>query len=100
VLVPFPHTRAFEELNRENRIFSHDWDEYTADRVVFHPKQMTPEKLQELFYYGWDSFYRDESQEFKMFKLLRAVTEKEAADQTYQPRRRDLASRAFGKETR
>jgi len=100
VLAPFPHTRAFEDLNRENRIFSRDWNEYTADRVVFHPKQMTPEKLQELFYYGWDSFYRDESQEFKMFKLFRAVTEKEAADQTYRPRRRDLASRAFGRETR
>jgi radical SAM superfamily enzyme YgiQ (UPF0313 family) len=100
VLVPFPHTRVFEDLNRENRIFSRDWNDYTADRVVFHPKQMTPEKLQELFYYGWDSFYRDESQEFKMFKLFRAVTEKEAADQTYRPRRRDLASRAFGREAR
>jgi radical SAM superfamily enzyme YgiQ (UPF0313 family) len=100
VLVPFPHTRVFEDLNRQNRIFSRDWDDYTADRVVFHPKHMTPEKLQELFYYGWDAFYRDESQEFKMFKLLREVTEKEAADRTYQPRRRDLASRAFGRETR
>jgi len=100
VLAPFPHTRAFEDLSRQNRILSRDWDDYTADRVVFLPKHMTPEKLQELFYYGWDAFYRDESQEFKMFKLLRQVTEREAADQTYRPRRRDLASRAFGREAR
>ncbi|MDQ1334966.1 MAG: hypothetical protein QG552_1916, partial [Thermodesulfobacteriota bacterium] len=82
VLTPFPHTRVFEDLSRQNRILSTDWDGYTADRVVFQPKHMTPEKLQELFYYGWDAFYRDESQEFKMFKLLREVTIKEAADQT------------------
>ncbi|MCF8144852.1 MAG: radical SAM protein [Deltaproteobacteria bacterium] len=100
VLVPFPHTKAFEDLSSQNRIFSHDWEDYTADRVVFHPRHMTPERLQELFYFGWDRFYRDESQEFRMFKLLRKVTEKEAADQTYQPRRRDLVSRAFGREAR
>ncbi|MDQ1336821.1 MAG: hypothetical protein QG552_3771, partial [Thermodesulfobacteriota bacterium] len=68
--------------------------------VVFQPKHMTPEKLQELFYYGWDAFYRDESQEFKMFKLLREVAIKEAADQTYKPRKRELSSRAFGREAR
>jgi len=100
ILTPFPHTRVFEDFRRENRMLSYNWDEYTADRVVFQPMHMSPEKLQELFFYGWDAFYRDASQEFKMFKLLRAVTEKEAADQTYRPRRRDLASRAFGREAR
>jgi radical SAM superfamily enzyme YgiQ (UPF0313 family) len=100
VLTPFPHTRVFEDLRRENRILSYNWDEYTSDRVVFQPRHMSPETLQELFFYAWDAFYRDASQELKMFKLLRAVAEKEAADQTYRPRRRDLASRAFGREAR
>ena len=100
VLTPFPHTRVFDDLRREDRILSYNWDEYTADRVVFRPRQMSPETLQELFFYAWDAFYRDASQELKMFKLLRAVAEKEAADQTYRPRRRDLASRAFGREAR
>ncbi|MFH1953558.1 MAG: radical SAM protein [Pseudomonadota bacterium] len=99
VLVPFPHTKAFEDLSRQNRIFSHDWDDYTADRVVFYPKHLTPERLQELFHYGWDAFYRDEPQELKMFTLLREVSMREKADQTYRPRRRDLASYAFGRET-
>jgi radical SAM superfamily enzyme YgiQ (UPF0313 family) len=98
VLVPFPHTKAFDDLSRENRIFSHDWDDYSADRVVFYPKHMTPEKLQELFYYAWDTFYKDQPQEIKMFKLLQEVSMREKADKTYRPRRRDLASRAFGRE--
>ena len=59
---------------------------------------MSPERLQELFHYAWDTFYQDESQQMKMFKLLQKVVEKEMADNTFRPRNRDLASRAFGKE--
>ncbi len=100
VLVPFPHTRAFEDLRSQNRIFSYDWDDYSGDKVVFFPKNMTPERLQELYYYAWDTFYHDEPQEIKMFKLLQEVSMRERADRTYRPRRRDLASRAFGREVR
>ncbi|MDM8537580.1 radical SAM protein [Desulfobacterales bacterium HSG17] len=98
VLTPFPHTRAFDDLEKEKRIFSHNWNNYSADKVVYQPKHMSPEKLQELFQYAWDTFYKDESQEFKMFKLLRQVMEKEKQDGIYQPRTRGLASRAFGKK--
>ena len=97
VLTPFPHTRARDDLVHSERIFSNNWNNYTADRVVFHPRHMTPETLQALFDYGWDTFYKEESQEFKMFKLFQKVALREAADQTYTSRRRDLASRAFGK---
>ncbi len=96
VLTPFPHTRAFEELHRQGRIFSYDWDRYSADRVVYHPRHMTAEKLQELLFYAWDTFYADEPQEFKMFKLLAQVARREMADATYRPRDRRLASKAFG----
>ena len=72
VLAPFPHTRAFEELHAQKRILSYDWDDYTADKVVFHPRHMSAQKLQELLDSAWDLFYRDEPQKFKMFKLLQA----------------------------
>ncbi len=98
VLTPFPHTKAFDELHREGRILTYDWDEYTADRVVFRPKHMPPERLQELYQYAWDAFYKDEPQNYKMFKLFKKVVEKEMADNTYRPRRRDLAARRFGRE--
>jgi len=98
VLTPFPHTRAYDDLKQEDRIFSYDWNDYSADRVVYHPKQMSAEKLQELLYYAWDTFYQDESQELKMFKLFQRVIEKEIANNTFRPRNRALASRAFGRE--
>ena len=100
VLTPFPHTKAYKELEQQNRILSHDWNDFSADQVVFQPKQMSPERLQELLDYAWNTFYHDEPQEVKMFKLFKQVVEKEMADNTFVPRDRNMAGRAFGKKTR
>ena len=61
---------------------------------------MTAEKLQELYQYAWDTFYKDEPQEQKMFNLMRQVVYKEMADGTYRPRRHELADKTFGKEVK
>ncbi|MDP2644734.1 MAG: radical SAM protein [Desulfobacterales bacterium] len=98
VLTPFPHTRAYDELKQQNRIFSFDWDDYSADKVVYYPKQMSPDRLQELLQYAWDTFYRDEPQEIKMFNLFQRVVRKEMADNTFRHRNRALATRAFGRD--
>jgi radical SAM superfamily enzyme YgiQ (UPF0313 family) len=98
VLTPFPHTKAFDELNRQKRIFSFDWNDYSGDKVVFYPKHMPPERLEELLDYAWDAFYQDEPQKMKMFKLLQRVIGKEMADNTFRPRKRALSSYAFGKK--
>jgi radical SAM superfamily enzyme YgiQ (UPF0313 family) len=97
VLAPFPHTKAFDHLHKEKRIFSYDWDDYSADKVVYYPKHMSPERLQELYEYAWESFYKEESQQFKMFKLYKQVIEKEKADNTYRPRSKELRSQVFGR---
>ena len=97
VLTPFPHTRAFKELHAENRILSYDWDDYTADKVVFQPQQLSPERLQELLSYAWNTFHAESSQQVRMSKLFQQVLRKEKADNTYKPRRRDLVHRAFGR---
>ncbi len=97
VLTPFPHSKSFEDLKRENRIFSYDWDNYTADKVVFQPKLIKPDRLQELLQYAWDTFYKDEPQPYKMFKLIKKVVEKEKLDNTYRHRERRLAGVKFGR---
>jgi hypothetical protein len=97
VLTPFPHTRAYDDLRNENRIFSYNWNDYSADKVVYHPRQMSAGRLQKLLHYAWDTFYHDESQELKMFKLFRRVVEKEMANNTFRPRNRNLATLAFGR---
>jgi radical SAM superfamily enzyme YgiQ (UPF0313 family) len=97
VLTPFPHTPARRELAAQGRILTDDWDAYTADRVVFQPKQMSPERLAALLDYAWETFYREEPQRLKMFKLLQDVARREMADGTHRPRDRRLAKMAFGR---
>ena len=100
VLTPFPHTKAFHDLNSQGRIFSYDWNDYSADKVIYYPKHMSPQRLQQLLYEAWETFYRDEPQEVKMFKLFKQVIRKEMVDNTFRPRDRAFASRAFGREVK
>lgn len=97
VLTPFPHTQAYADLKRQNRILSFDWNEYTADKVVFQPKHMSADRLQALLTHAWDAFYRTESQGMKMSTLFQKVMRKEKADGTFRPRDRSLAQQAFGR---
>jgi len=100
VMTPFPHTKGYDDLLREKRIFDKDWNHYNAGQVVFHPKQMSAEKLQELYHYAWEKFYADESQESKMMRLFTKVMLREMEDGTYRSRDRGLISKSFGKEVR
>ena len=100
VLTPFPHTKAWDDLERQGRIFDRDWDHFNAGQVVFTPKQMSAERLQELYEFAWKVFYQDESQEEKMFHLLNNVVSREMDDGTYRPRNRRLIHKSFGRELR
>ncbi|MFH0867481.1 MAG: radical SAM protein [Bacteroidota bacterium] len=97
VLTPFPHTKTHDDLIKQNRIIDMDWDHYNAGKVVFQPKHMSPGRLQELYHYAWDAFYKDETQGKKMYKLIAKVVNKEMRDMTYTPRKRDLIVVSFGK---
>lgn len=100
VLAPFPHTKAYNDLIKQNRIFNKNWDDYNAGQVVYQPKHMSPERLQELYQYAWDTFYKDETQEEKMFKLLKKVVSREMDDGTFRKRRQDLSKVSFGKNVK
>lgn len=47
LLTPYPGTPLFSKLKAEDRILHEDWSKYNSDHVVFKPKKMTPEELQE-----------------------------------------------------
>lgn len=57
VLTPLPGTALFERYSREGRIFDFDWAKYDGKHVVFHPSRMTPEQLQEGFFWAHHQFY-------------------------------------------
>lgn len=46
VLTPYPGTRIYEQLKREERLLTTDWKYYDHSTVVFKPKNMTPYELQ------------------------------------------------------
>jgi len=98
VLTPFPHTKAWDDLVKQDRIIDRDWNHYNAGKVVFQPKHMSPDRLQELYQFAWDSFYRDETQSQKMFNLFNKVITREIEDGTYRSRRREMAGKTFGRE--
>ena len=100
VMTPFPHTKAWDDIERQGRIFDRDWDHFNAGQVVFTPKNLSAERLQELYDYAWKTFYRDESQEEKMFHLLSAVVNREMDDGTYRPRNRKLLHKSFGRDVK
>ena len=83
ILTPFPNTPVREELQKEGRITSNDWNRYTGGQVVYTPAKVSASKLQDLYYYAWDTFYKESSQNLKMAKLFLKVIEKEKADGTY-----------------
>ena len=95
ILTPFPHSPLRDRLEREGRILSNDWGDYTADKVVFQPKRMTPEKLREMYHYAWDTFYRGGDYQLRMGELFRRVIRREMEDGTY--RRMGVRKRATGR---
>jgi len=98
VVTPFPHTKVYDDMLRQGRIFDNDWNHYNAGKVVFQPKNMSPERLQELYHHAWDTFYKDEPQTQKMAKLFTKVMFREMQDNTFKPRQRELINLSFGQK--
>ncbi len=46
ILTPYPGTKIYEDLKKENRLIITDWRYYDHNTVVFKPKNMTPYELQ------------------------------------------------------
>ncbi len=76
ILTPFTHTPIRAQFEKENRIITNDLSQYDAGHVVYQPKLMSPDKLQKLYHYAWKTFYMDEPQTYKMYKLYQRVAPK------------------------
>jgi len=83
ILTPFPHTPVTATYEKEGRILHRDWSRYTTAEVVYKPKNMSPDTLQEMYSYAWKTFYQDMSQSLRMARLFSDLVKKEMADGTY-----------------
>lgn len=51
ILIPFPGTQVFKQLESEGRLLTRDWAQYDGVHAVFTPKQMSADELQEGAYW-------------------------------------------------
>ncbi|MDD3119629.1 MAG: radical SAM protein [Victivallales bacterium] len=63
IYTPYPGTRLFQRLRRENRIISYNWNDYDTMHVVIKPAKMTPDEL----YAGFKWAYKET---FKLKHIL------------------------------
>ena len=68
LLTPFPGTRIHQRLRQEGRILTEDWSKYDMATVVFKPKAMTVEQLQEGFWWVNKEFYSLRSMARRIFQ--------------------------------
>ncbi len=71
VLTPLPGTRLYDTMEAEGRIIDRDWAKYHACEVVFQPRKMTPEELQNGFYRLWHEAYSIPNVLKRSFRSLR-----------------------------
>lgn len=97
ILTPFPHTPIRKDYEKQGRILHNDWRRYTAGEVVYQPAKMTPDSLQKMYDYAWETFYADCGKEIKMAKLYMKVMEREKNDGSYRRVRLSDRDGAWGK---
>jgi len=67
ILTPFPGTRLFHQMERENRIIDYNWDHYDSSNVVFRPRRMSPEQLRQGFMRSMNHTYSMRSMITRVF---------------------------------
>ena len=51
ILTPYPGTRLYKQMESEGRLIHKDWERYDTAHVVFHPKKMTTQQLEQGFFW-------------------------------------------------
>jgi radical SAM superfamily enzyme YgiQ (UPF0313 family) len=57
IMTPLPGTPLFERMKAAGRIFDQNWANYDGKHVVFWPKRMSPETLQDGFFWANHQFF-------------------------------------------
>jgi radical SAM superfamily enzyme YgiQ (UPF0313 family) len=57
VATPFPNTGLYRRLEAGGRLLHKNWALYDVEHVVFRPKRMSPERLQEGLEWAWRQSY-------------------------------------------
>lgn len=70
ILTPFPGTPIYDKLDKEKRILTKDWSQYTLKNPVFKPKNMTPAELLEGVRKIYIEYYSTSNNIKRIFKSM------------------------------
>jgi len=57
ILTPIPGTILYEEYKKENRLINYNYREYDGSRCIHIPRQISPEKVKELYWWLNDTVF-------------------------------------------
>ena len=57
ILTPVPNSPLFNRLEQEGRLITKDWTKYTQHQAVYTPKNMTAQRLEEIYRQVWKETY-------------------------------------------
>ncbi len=58
ILTPYPGTRLFNNMKKNNRILTHDWDLYDTRHVVYKTKSLSQLQLEDGYWWAYKEFYK------------------------------------------
>lgn len=79
ILTPYPDTELYKRMSAQNRLLHSNWDLYDTRHVVYQPRGMTAQQLEDGYwqayrnFYKWDSIFRGASTKDTLRKRLRHV---------------------------
>ncbi|MGI9283658.1 MAG: B12-binding domain-containing radical SAM protein [Endozoicomonas sp.] len=77
IMIPFPGSRVYQQLEEEGRILAHDWSKYDGTHAVYTPKGMSASELEkgaEDFYYRFNAPGRYMARKFRQVSQLGVAT--------------------------
>ena len=83
ILTPLPGTVTYNVLEKEGRIIDRDWAKYHTGEVVFQPKGMTVEELQNGYYWIFRNTYTIKNILKRSLRDLRGIGYRIAANLSY-----------------
>ncbi len=57
ILTPYPGTRLFARIQRDGRLLHRDWDLYDTRHAVYRPAHLSPQNLEDGYWWAYEKFY-------------------------------------------
>ncbi|OGV97492.1 MAG: hypothetical protein A2Z59_06725 [Nitrospinae bacterium RIFCSPLOWO2_02_39_17] len=83
ILTPLPGTATYDLLEKEGRIIDRNWGKYHTGEVVFKPKGMTSEELQNGYYWIFRNTYTIKNILKRSFRSYEGIIYRLAANLSY-----------------